>query len=75
MDDPDFRALLEKANEDPTAREAKDFMNKVLSFLTICGKAVPHNVMERASTMTQMTVAHRFHGAASTFWTKKCLPK
>ena len=63
--DLDFRALLERAREDPQGPEATQVLRKVLPFITLCASKVAWSGASRAAEMTKhMAIARYFdHGS------------
>ena len=66
--DSDFLALLDAAKQNPKGPEAREIMNRIISFINLAGKSIPWGSRERAFEMTKLMAIHRSEGPGSIFY-------
>ena len=67
--DPSSKAKLQQAIASPSGPAAKEIMDGVGKYITICGRHVPYSPMERAHATAELYAMVMFFGMPSFFWT------
>ena len=65
----DFNELAATAAQNPSSREAKEFMKKVMPTVSVVGRGMPWGSLERASCIGKMLAIIRRYGPPSIFLT------
>ena len=66
---PNFPALVEAADKNPTGPESRRLQRKVLPFLQLCSAQQPWSAAERKACISDLWALARRFGTASLFWT------